>query len=268
VYLQEIWIYPVKSLRGISLQAAQIEARGLEFDRRWMLTDESGRFMSQRELPVLSQFHTAIGEDYISIFTQDDQVGISVSLKPLPSYSAVAVQVWDDQLQALDCGDAAAFWFSEKLETTVRLVQLPEETLRPADPRFAAPGTPVSLADGYPFLVVGTASVDELSLRLGKTVSALRFRPNLIVKTQVPFEEDTWTSVQLGDSEFRLVKPCARCPVVNIDPDTGLSNKEVLNSLATFRKSNHRVLFGMNALWVTSSSSVVGVNSTVNVLKR
>lgn len=222
--------------------------------------------MSQRELPVLSQFHTAIGQDYLSIFTPDDQIGIFVSLRPLSSYQEVAVQVWDDQLQALDCGDVASVWFSEKLNMPVRLVQLPEETIRPVDPHFAAPGTPVSLADGYPFLVVGTASVEELSLRIGNPVSALRFRPNLIVHTQVPFEEDSWTRVLLGDSEFRLVKPCARCPVVDLDPETGNSGKEVLKSLATFRKIEHKVLFGMNALWETSTHPMVEVNSPVHIL--
>lgn len=260
--LKEIWIYPIKSLRGISLSESVLEQRGLQYDRRWMLVDENNRFVSQREFPQLSQLFTKIKDDKLCVFTNNDP-GIAFSLAGELESPAIPVQVWDDVVTAHPGPATAHEWFSKTLQQPVRLVYMPDNSMRPADPHYAPKDSPVSFADGFPYLIAGTASLQQLSSKVGKALDMQRFRPNLVIETKIPFEEDGWKSIQLGKASFSVVKPCARCQVVDIDPVTGIPQKDVLPVLAHFRRQGNKVLFGMNAIWLADSSNIISLDYVI-----
>lgn len=260
--LKEIWIYPIKSLRGISLSQSVLEQRGLQYDRRWMLVDEKNRFVSQREFPQLSQLFTKIKHDKLCVFTNTDP-GIAFPIAGETELPPIRVQIWDDVVTAHPGPDAAHNWFSKTLQQQVRLVYMSDNSIRPADPDYAPKDSTVSFADGFPYLIAGTASLQQLSAKAGKTLDIQRFRPNLVIETIVPFEEDNWKTIQLGNSRFSIVKPCARCQVVDIDPVTGIPQKDVLPVLAQFRRKANKVLFGMNALWQPDSANIISVDDII-----
>lgn len=159
------------------------------------------------------------------------------------------ITIWRDTVLARDVGDPAAAWLSAVLGMSCRLVQMPDSTERAVNPAYGAPGDIVSFADGYPFMLIGQASLDDLNARLASPVPMRRFRPNLVVAGAPPFAEDTWKRVRIGNMVFRVVKPCARCIIPTIDPEAGIfAGKEPLRTLATFRKVGSKVLFGQNLI--------------------
>lgn len=246
--LSEIWIYPIKSLGGVRLQEGRVEARGLQWDRRWMIVDENGLFLSQRKFAAMALFTVALLADSLAVFHKDDPNDV---LKiPFDSRldEEVNVKVWEDEVLARAVGDEADNWFSRKLGRTVRLVFMGPESARPVDPRYAGEGEEVSFADGYPFLLIGAASLHELNGRLKEEVEMKRFRPNFIVSGSDSFEEDVWKGIRIGDIEFRGVKRCARCVMVTINPETGEKGTEPLRTLATYRKEENKIFFGQNLL--------------------
>jgi uncharacterized protein len=244
--LSEIAIYPVKSLRGIALAEAVVEPRGLRFDRRWLVVDANDRFVTQRILPRMS---------LVTVTIQDD--GLTLAAQGIPELHVPAsatgmsrqVTIWRDTVEARDAGEHAAAWLSEFLGRPCRLVQMPESTERAVNPAYSQPGDIVSFADGYPFLLIGQASLDDLNARMASPLPMRRFRPNLVVTGAEPFEEDTWRRVRIGNIVFRVAKPCARCIMPTVDPDAGaFAGKEPLRTLATFRKVGSKVLFGQNLI--------------------
>ncbi|MBX7126569.1 MAG: MOSC domain-containing protein [Cyclobacteriaceae bacterium] len=243
--LSEIWIYPVKSLGGIRLKEAKVLEKGLQWDRRYMLMDRTGRFMTQREHHRMSQFHTEWhNEGFLIRYQREFRL---LPFEPTTE-DTVSAQVWDDSLYVRKVKGDYHDWFSVHLGTACELVFFPESNERRVDPRYAADETHVSLADGYPFLVVGQASLDDLNARLDQPVPMNRFRPNLVFTGGQPFEEDTWQNFTIGSNRFRGVKPCARCVLTTIDQETSLAGKEPLRTLAAYRTREHKVYFGQNAI--------------------
>ncbi len=259
--LEAIYVYPIKSLGGILLREAQLELRGLRYDRRWMLVDEDGRFVTQREQPALARLGTALEANQLIVFEKENPSRrLALSLAPeAVAMPARIVQVWGDRCRAQVYEKTVNEWFSDVLHTSVQLVFMPEATRRLVDGRYAQPSTPVSFADGFPYLIVGLASLDDLNRRLQQPVSVHRFRPNFVFSGGEPYEEDTWTAFAIGTAQFRAVKPCSRCAVVTIDQDTGSSSAEPLQTLATYRRQGHRILFGQNALWVGKGEHTVRI---------
>ncbi|MCF2442614.1 MOSC domain-containing protein [Dyadobacter sp. CY345] len=244
--LSEIWIYPVKSLAGIRLSEAQVQEKGLQHDRRWMITDPFGRFITQREFPKMAMLEVSVEENSLLISNKlipDNR--ISVPFEPV-SAIPIAVTVWDDTVDAVTVSDDVDKWLSEQLELDVRLVMMPEKTERKADPKYAKNNENVSFADGFPFLLISQASLDDLNSRLEEPIVMQRFRPNFVVTGTSAFAEDYWKSFQIGDLSFDIVKPCARCVLTTIDPETGVKGKEPLKTLATYRRVNNKILFGQN----------------------
>lgn len=252
MHLSEIHIYPVKSLGGISLQSATAERRGLQYDRRWMLTDEHGRFLTQREIPHMALLGTAIEPPNLVVFEKKNPA--SRVLVPLEVVSGFLpekmVEVWGDRCAAQQLPAEINAWFSDVLGKKMYLVQMPDTTRRPADERYAPPGHVVSFADGFPFLLIGQASLDDLNSRLAQPLPMNRFRPNFVFTGGQPFEEDGWSDFRIGKVPFRGVKPCARCPIPTTDQDTATRAAEPLKTLATYRQSGHKILFGQNVLWM------------------
>lgn len=251
--LASIWIYPLKSARGFELQSAEITPTGLRHDRRWMLVDLNGRFLSQRELPQMARLSVKLSEHNL-IFSFEGQ---SLAV-PLPPYELpeIPVIVWRSMIQAQLFDSSINQWLSAVLETSCQLVYMPDSTRRDTNPDFA-PDRQVSFADGYPYLVCNLASLRELNRRLEAKGEAPvpmdRFRPNLIVEHETAFAEDNWKQLQLGEHVFDVVKPCERCVIVTTDQQTGKVSKEPLKTLAGFHKLDGKVIFGQNL--VCSSES-------------
>ena len=173
------------------------------------------------------------------------------------------VQVWDDVCTGWLVDSAADRWFSGFLGAEVRLAWMPPVTVRPADPQFVSRLTRVSFADGFPFLLIGSGSLEDLNGRLATPLPMNRFRPNLVVSGAPPFAEDGWRRIRIGSIEFELVKPCARCMVTTLDQETGMKGQEPLRTLATYRRVNGEVMFGQNAVHLGQGKLRAGENVEV-----
>lgn len=245
--LSEIWIYPVKSLAGIRLKRAIVKQKGLAYDRRWMLTDEAGRFLTQREHPEMSQFHLALDSGQLTILNRGSgHQSIVLDVKSENYGDSILVRIWDDTVEAMEGRQDYSQWFSDQLKIKCKLVFFPETNARPVDPDYAIQNEHVSLADGYPFLIIGQASLDDLNKRLKEPIPMNRFRPNFVFTGGMPYEEDSWKNFRVGKNRFVGVKPCGRCVLPNVDQQTGTKGLEPLATLATYRKTGSKILFGQN----------------------
>jgi len=259
--LEAIYVYPVKSLGGITLSEACLERRSLQYDRRWMLVDAQGQFVTQREVPALARLGTALQAGQLVIFEKErpaHQIGLPLA-PPEKAMQPLMVQVWGDRCWALAYPPEINAWFSNYLRVEVQLVFMPHSTLRQVDRHYAPPKTPVSFADSFPYLLIGQASLDDLNQRLAQPVPMSRFRPNFVFSGGLPYEEDNWERFCIGEAHFLAVKPCARCTVITTDQDTGERSAEPLKTLATYRREGHRILFGKNALWTGEGSNRVHI---------
>lgn len=249
--LSEIWIYPVKSLAGIRLEASKITQRGLEFDRRWMLVDEDGLFLSQRKFPELALFYPKIVGNTLCVSHFEIHRGsVCFPLSQKMESNAIDVMIWNDTVSALEVDEQVSAWFSEILGFKVRLVFMPEDTLRSVDPEYAVnPDNITSFSDGFPFLIIGQASLNDLNSRLEHPVSIRCFRPNLVFTGGDAYEEEKWQYFTIGTIAFYGVKPCRRCVMTTVDPEKGVfSGKDPLYTLSTYKKIGNKVIFGQNAI--------------------
>ncbi|MFC5409817.1 MOSC domain-containing protein [Larkinella bovis] len=265
--LKEIWIYPIKSLGGISLTEAEVEPKGFRYDRRWMLVKPDGTFLTQRENPVMALVNVELTDQQLRVYHRDrpDDL-LEISLHP-ETGEALTAYVWDHQaVDSRVVSQEADDWFSRLLGFPCRLVYMPEDSRRPVDPKYARLDDVVSFADGFPYLVISADSLDELNRRVEKPLGMSRFRPNLVVQGVKPHDEDTWYRFQLGALTFYGVKPCARCVLTTIDPQTARKGKEPLKTLATYRRLDQKILFGQNVLAETTGTLRVG--DPVTILER
>ena len=266
--LSEIYIYPVKSLGGIRLDFANITTRGLENDRRFMLVDENGRFLSQREHPQLAIFQTEIEGKFLKITHKKTKQNLTINLSPPSQPSLLSVTIWDDNTTAVESSSEASAWFTKILEIPVRLVYMPEESQRKTDTQYSLTGEEItSFSDGYPILIIGQSSLDDLNDRLENPVNINRFRHNFVFTNGEPFEEDNWHEFTVGNIRFFGVKPCARCIMTTIDQETGeKKDREPLLTLNKYRKAGNKILFGQNVL--ISQLGTVSVGEDVTVISR
>ncbi len=251
--ISEIWIYPIKSLAGVRLNTTVVKQKGLQYDRRWMLVDKDGRFLTQREHPKMALFNVAMTNDYLTVSALanttnaiDQSIRIELNAEVPGSFSRVVI--WDDEVDAVEVNSEYSAWFSKQLDIECRLVFFQEESRRDADPDYAKNNEQVSLADGYPFLIIGQSSIDELNRKLKEKVSIKRFRPNFVFSGGLPHEEDSWRNFMIGSVNFEGVKPCARCVLITVNPETGEGGVEPLKELSTYRKKNNKIYFGENLL--------------------
>jgi uncharacterized protein YcbX len=260
--LSEIWVYPVKSLGGIQLQESKVTDRGLELDRRWLLIDDEGRFLSQREYPELALFQPEIKGDFLKITHRVLLESIDITLSPvfLDGNSKIKVTVWDDTIDAFEVSQTITNWFTKLLGFSVRLVYMPEESERKLDPNYAITGDEInSFSDAYPFLIIGQASLYDLNERLETKVPINRFRPNFVFVNGEAFEEDNWREFSIGELSFVGVKPCDRCVMTTVDHEKGIiSGKEPLKTLAKYRNFGNKVLFGQNVIGLGFGTVLVG----------
>lgn len=259
--LSGLYCYPLKSAAGIAVDKARLEARGLQYDRRWMVIDTDNTFVSQRSEPRLARIKPYLA-DTLQLHALDMPV-LEVPLKA--GGSSLSVHVWEDTVTAVTVDPAADAWLSEVLGQPVRLVYLPDDSHRPIDPDYAQTGAhnEVSFADGYAVLVVSEASLEDLNTRLETPLPMNRFRPNIVVEGCAPYDEDDWTRLRAGEVQLSLVKPCGRCVVTTTDQATLERSPEPLRTLATYRKQGSHVMFGQNAVVVNEGWLERGMSLTV-----
>ena len=265
--LSELNIYPVKSLKGIALQSATVEARGLQYDRRWMLVDEDRQFITQREVPKMALVNIAVDRDGVIASVNGDKIHLT---NELTSGETATVKIWNSSVKGAFYPREVDEWFSDAIGSSCRLVLMPESTKRTVNPDYAVRKfqDTVSFADGYPFLLIGEASLADLNSRLDEPVPMNRFRPNFVVSGSEPFEEDTWKRIRIGSTEFHIVKPCARCVLTTVDQATGQkTGKEPLKTLSEYRNRNGNVLFGQNLIAETAGG-FVRLGDKVEVIER
>lgn len=248
MHVASLHLYPLKSCAPLDADALDITPRGPVGDRRWLVVDETGRFLTARQHPRL-----------VGIRALPDANGIALDAHGMPALHVDApsaasprrpVVIWDDSVDAIDAGDVAAGWLTQYLGLPVRLVHMDASVHRGIDAKYAQPGDEVSFADGYPLLVISQAALDELNARLAAPVPMARFRPNIVVAGSAPHAEDDWRRVRIGEIEFDAVKTCIRCVFTTIDPATMRRDPagEPLRTLLTYRRTPKGVAFGMNLI--------------------
>lgn len=257
-------VYPIKSCRGLSLKSSRFDAIGPLYDRRLMLVDPAGSFLSQRKLPRMALIETVIAPTSINVKVPD----VPLLKVPLNTRGGdrVEVEIWGGRGEAEDAGDHAADWFSSFLETECRLVRFPDDGFRPVDPEYARFEARVAFADGFPALLTSEASLEDLNARASEHVPMDRFRPNIVIDGESPFEEDGWRQVRIGEVTLDVVKPCSRCTITTVNQRTAQAAKEPLTTLATFRKEGNAVHFGQNC--VQHGPGTIRLGDEVEILER
>ena len=257
-------VYPVKSLGGFSVTEATVTAKGFEHDRRWMLVDKEGKFITQREVHAMALLQTAITPDGLYIYHKqnpDKKITIPFLLTP---GEIKKVQVWDDECEAWTYDDAINNWFSKVLDTECELVYMPDETHRLVDTNYANNKETTSFSDGYPFLIIGQSSLDELNRKLSTPLKMDRFRPNIVFTSGEPHAEDNWKHFTINEIDFFGVKTCGRCMITTIDQQTSGAGKEPLKTMATYRTVGNSIKFGMNLLHKGAGAVRVGDTITLH----
>ena len=262
MHVSELAIYPIKSTRQISLTEAIITGTGFSHDRRWVLADETGKFISQRQYPGLVRVQaTPVASGLLVSSTGCSDLSVAF---PENINTDTLVSVWKDQCQAQDAGDEAAEWFSLFLGIKCRLYYQPDHAIRPVDPRFSQPGDHTGFADGFPFLLTTEASLKDLNGRLATAVPMKRFRPNIVIAGAEAFAEDRWQSIRIGNITFRVAKPCSRCVMTTVDTEKGIkTGTDPLKTLSEYRRTENGVIFGQNLIHNRQGMIKVGDKVTV-----
>ncbi len=265
--VSEINIYPVKSLGGISLNESIVEKRGLQFDRRWMLTDENGSFFTQREFPQLAAISVQLYESYLkfnSYLTTQETLRIPLSFEDFPQFEKIKMQkvrVWNSFCDAFVLPKQFNDWFSAVLKIDCQIVYMPDESERAISEFFRQNDEIVSFADGYPFLIIGENSLINLNEKLETKLPMNRFRPNIVVSDSDAFAEDKWKKIKIGDTIFRSTKPCARCVITTIEQNVGEFNgKEPLKTLTKYRLAKDVFPNDFESLDLNANSVLFGQN--------
>jgi len=246
IRLSGLYRFPVKSLAGHALERAEVDGFGLRGDRRWMLVDREGRFLTQRELPRMALIVPREQPD--GLVLQAPEAPDLALRQPSREAERVRVRVWNDVCEARLSEPSAQVWLSDFLGLPCRLVYMPDEVVRRVDPRYALAQDRAAFSDGFPLLLISQSSLDDLNGRLAEPLPMLRFRPNLVVEGCEPYAEDGWKRIRIGDLTLRVVKPCSRCKITTVDPYTAETGSEPLQTLAGYRKQGNQVFFGQNLL--------------------
>lgn len=253
--LTDIIIYPVKSLRGISLDSAHAGMKGFEYDRRWMLVDEEGHFLTQRTLPVLATLEIKNDKEGWIIQHKQEHLKVPFDLSDVPKLNA---EIWGDLLEVSLAPDYFGEWFSDHLKIKCHLVYMGENLKRMVDERYRTNKEMVSFADAFPYLLIGESSLHDLNSKLVNPVPMNRFRPNLVFSGGEPFSEDSFDRIETGEAVFRAVKPCTRCVVTTTDQLSGIRGSEPLLTLSKYRKKGNHVFFGQNLVCLKEGKVKIG----------
>ncbi|MFD9688631.1 MOSC domain-containing protein [Kitasatospora sp. NPDC059146] len=256
MHLTGLHVYPVKSMYRLSPDSAAVHPWGLAGDRRWMLADPTGRFVSQRENAALGQVRVDLLPDGALALTAPDGSRIEVAAPAADAGDPIAeVEVWGTRFRAVEAAKDAHEWIADRLGD-YRLVHLDDPRARPVDPEYGRPGDTVSMADGFPLLLTATGSLERLNELIAaehpdghETLPMERFRPNVVVAGSEPWAEDGWRRIRIGALTFQVVKPCGRCVVTTTDQESGeRRGPEPLRTLARHHRLLRRAAFGQNLI--------------------
>lgn len=253
--LSGITIYPLKSCAGVNLDSVTLDRFGPIGDRRWLVVDERGRFLSQRDQARMALVRVEQVQGGIRLSLDGNSIKAAMPGTDAPE---LRVSIWEDSVLALLADSSAAEWLSAQLGRPCRLVYMPDTCRRLVDGLYAREGETVSFADGFPLLLISQASLDDLNSRLDNPVSMNRFRPNLVVSGCDSFAEDGWRRIRIGDVEFDVAKPCSRCVIPSIDQATAHRDGQINRVLASYRRVNGQVMFGQNLLYQCAGTLSLG----------
>jgi len=260
--VNELAIYPVKSMRQIPLQYSPLDRFGFKHDRRWMVVDSNGQFITQRQQARMSLIQVKLMDQGV-ILQAPDMSEMSVAT---PGNRAnTRVMIWKDQCNAVDCGDDVAHWLSRFLGVQCRLTYFTDDEVRQVDLNYADQGDRTAFSDGFPLLLLSQASLDDLNQRMEDPISMERFRPNIVVSGCEPFAEDNWRRIRVGELTLRVVKPCSRCVIPSIDPTTAERGPEPTRTLISYRRRDGKVYFGQNV--IADSVGHIEVGMSVEILE-
>lgn len=280
--VSKLFIYPIKSLGGISVTEAEMDGRGLRYDRRYMLITPDGQAMTQHKHPQMALVEVSIdkqGEkgNCLNVWHRhrpDAMLTIPMDGPTTCEGASIPVTIWEDRgVLAIPVSEEADQWFSSALNEACQLVFMPPTTHRPVDPAYAQHGECIGFTDGYPYLIIGQASLDDLNQRLAHPIEMRQFRPNIVVNGSEPYAENDWTELWIGDQTFYPGAPCGRCMLVNLNPQTGQHSHEPLKTLATYRHQNGMVVFGQYVLakppikekWDSVAGELLGEGGIIQV---
>jgi uncharacterized protein len=270
MHLTQINIFPVKSLDGYSPDSAIVEKRGLQYDRRWLISEPDGTFMTQRTNAKMALLKATIEGDFLVISEkQNPQNLVKIGLNT--EGADVATTVWDDTILASRTTTEADEFLSNFLGKSCFLSKMNAKNDRRVDEAYNLGDDIVSFADGYPFLIIGENSMRDLNERLNVPLSIRRFRTNFIFSGGAPFVEDSFKNFKIGDVDFIGVKPCARCVLTTRDPDSGVKGREPLATLQTYRSHGTKILFGQNVVfdakkWTGAALPTVKIGDAITLI--
>lgn len=261
IVVSELAIHPVKSFAQQRVERWTVDDFGFAGDRRWMIVNaDTGQFISARSHPAMIRLNGFIVDGGLLLQGSQLSPGTDDLFVVTPSEIHREVTIWGDTCTAHDAGDSAAVWLSQLLNDNLRLVYMPESTHRQVSLKYAQPGARTGFADGFPFLIISEASLEQLNSKLADPLPMSRFRANIVVSGCEPHEEDNWQRIRIGTVEFSLVKACTRCVLTTVDPATGeRSGSEPLQTLSTYRRTDKGIIFGMNAVQHSSGEIAVGM---------
>jgi len=276
VTIRELGVYPIKGCRGLQPRSALLAPTGLASDadgagsigdREWVIVDEQGRFLSQREHPRMALIETTLTAAHLRLKAP----GMLPLAVPFASEGDVLeVQVWNDRIAAVTQGEVADTWVSRFLGLTARLMRFDPEARRHSNPDYTAPlVAPYKFADAFAILITNRASLEDLNRRLEATgaapASMVRFRPNIVLEGLDAYEEDYIRTLRIGPVTLRAVKRCARCSVPGVDPSTGIASTLIPDTLASYRRTGDGVMFGMNAIVAEGAGNTLRAGAAVEV---
>jgi uncharacterized protein YcbX len=252
-----LFVHPVKSLGGIGVNEFAIDRFGPVWDRRWLVVDRQGQFITQRQQARMALVRAVLENGRVTL-NAPQREPLTFSATDFADGDPVKVQVWRDQCDAVTGPAHFDQWLSDFLDVDCRLVFMPESSRRPVNTDYAKAGETVGFADGFPLLLAAEESLSDLNSRMSIAIGMERFRPNLVVAGSAAFAEDGWKRIRVGTMEFRVAKPCSRCAIPTIDPATAQKQPEVFKTLKAFRQRDGEVYFGQNLLPVGAGSVRVG----------
>ena len=261
IKISELYIHPLKSAAAQRVEEARVDQFGLLNDRRWMLIDEKGEFLSQRLLPEMCLIKAMV-ENNVLMVSLPAQPNIEVVAS---KEHVVSAKVWGDVCKAWDCGDEIAKILSLFLKTNCRMVYFPEDEVRQVDKEYAKEGDKTGFSDGFPLLLISQASLDDLNRRLDEKVTMTRFRPNIVVSGTEAFAEDEWKEIRVGGIHMRVVKPCSRCSIPSVNPVNAKRSAEPVTTLRQYRMRDNKVYFGQNV--IADSTGLLEAGMKVEIVK-
>jgi len=262
-----LYIYPVKSLGGISLDTVELTDRGFRYDRRWLLVDENNQFLTQRKHTQMALLQAAIADDGIYVYKKNNPSGRIKFPFVTENKPGENVTIWDDVCEAVEVSKEVSQWFTDALAMNCKLMFMPDDSLRNIDPRYALDDNDItSFSDAYPVMLIAKESLDDLNERLDEKLPMNRFRPNLVIEGLEPYEEDWIKHFSVNAIDFFGVKLCSRCVLTTVNQQTGIKGKEPLKTLATYRSLNNNIYFGQNIIY--KGKGTIATGDKVIVIER